>query len=387
MLVNGLDDGGQDGQENGVLLRVRTGVQQVFVPVGNGPVVMLAGTVDACEGLFMKQAYQAVLAGLLAQNFHHQHVVVDRQVHVLKQRSQFKLRGRHFVVAGLGRDSQSPEFLFHVAHEIKDTGLDGAEIMVFQLLVLGGRGAEKGATRLDQVRAVQVEVLVNEEVFLFRPQRNGHVFIRKAETLHQLLDGIAQCLAGAQQRSLLIQSVSRIRTVGGRDAERGSVPVPLDKGGAGGVPCGVAAGLKGAAQAAGGEAGGVRFAHNQVFAGKAHDGFHSLGIQEGIVLLRRGARHGLEPVRIVSGSPFQSPLLHGVGYIRGNIRVQRKPVLDSGQEGFCRVFGQVLLHHFRAEDIRSVIINADRSALACSAHGQGSDGADGLCSCRVTHHG
>ena len=342
---------------------------------------MLAGTVDACKWLFMKQAYQAMLAGLLAQNLHHQHVMVDRQVHVLKQRGQFKLRGRHFVVAGLGRDPQSPEFLFHVAHEIKDAGLDGAEIMVFQLLVLGGRGAEKGAPRLDQVRAVQVEVLVNEEVFLFRPQRNGHVFIRKAETLHQLLDGIAQCLAGAQQRSLLIQRVSRIGTVGGRDAERGSVPVPLDEGGAGGIPGGVSAGLKSAAQAAGRETGRVRFAHNQVFAGEAHDGFHSLGVQEGIVLLRRGARHGLEPVRIVSGSPFQSPLLHGMGHICGNVRVQRKSVLDSGQEGFCRIFGQVLLHHFRAEDIRSVIINADRSALACSAHGQGSDGADGLCSC------
>lgn len=50
-----------------------------------------------------------------------------------------------------------------------------------------------------------------------------------------------------------------------------------------------------------------------------------LGIQEGIVLLQRWSPSGLEPVRIVSGSPFQSPLLHGVGYIRGNIRVQRKP--------------------------------------------------------------
>ena len=106
--------------------------------------------------------------------------------------------------------------------------------MVFQLLVLGGRCAEKGAPRLDQVRAVQVKILVNEEVLLFRSQRDGHVFVRKPEALHQLLDGVAQCLAGAQQRSLLIQRVSRIGTVGGRDAERGSVPVPLDEGGAGG---------------------------------------------------------------------------------------------------------------------------------------------------------
>ena len=105
------------------------------------------------------------------------------------------------------------------------------------------------------------------------------------------------------------------------------------------------------------------------------------------MLLRRGTRHGLEPVRVVSGSPFQSPLLHGVGYVRGNVRVQRQAVLDGGQEGFRRVLGQVLLHHLRTENVGAVIINADRSALAHPAHGKGGDGADGLCSCRVTHHG
>ena len=32
-------------------------------------------------------------------------------------------------------------------------------------------------SRLDQVRAVQIEILVDQEILLFRPQRDGHAFI------------------------------------------------------------------------------------------------------------------------------------------------------------------------------------------------------------------
>ena len=66
---------------------------------------------------------------------------------------------------------------------------------------------------------------------------------------------------------LFVQHLAAVGTEGGGNVEG----VPLDKGVRGGVPSGVAPGLKGGAQAAGGEGGGVRFTLDQLFAGKLHD--------------------------------------------------------------------------------------------------------------------
>ena len=70
-----------------------------------------------------------------------------------------------------------------------------------------------------------------------------------------------------KQRRLFVQRLAAIGAEGRGDAE----DAVLDKGVRGGIPCGVAPGLKGGPQAAGGEAGGVRFALDELFAGKFHD--------------------------------------------------------------------------------------------------------------------
>ena len=54
----------------------------------------------------------------------------------------------------------------HVGHARQHALGDGAEVLVFQLLALGRRGAEERAAAVDQVRAGVVEVLVDQEVFL-----------------------------------------------------------------------------------------------------------------------------------------------------------------------------------------------------------------------------
>ena len=46
-----------------------------------------------------------------------------------------------------------------------------AEIMVFQFLALGRLGAEERTAAVDEVGSGVVEVLVDEEVFLFRRRR------------------------------------------------------------------------------------------------------------------------------------------------------------------------------------------------------------------------
>ncbi len=128
---------------------------------------------------------------------HDQHVVVNCQVQFLEDGGQLKLRGGHLVVAGLGGDAQAPELLLHIGHEGQDAIGNAAEVVVFQLLVLGGRCTVEGAPGLQQVGALQVELLVHQEVFLLGAQSDRHRLLGQPEALHQTDHGLLQGLRGA----------------------------------------------------------------------------------------------------------------------------------------------------------------------------------------------
>ncbi len=128
------------------------------------------------------------------------------------------------------------------------------------------------------------------------------------------------------KRRLFVQGLAAVGAEDGGDAE-GAL---LDKGKGGGVPSGVAPGLKGGPQAAGGEGGGIRLAPNQILAGKFQDHPAALGRgDEAVVLFRRDAGHGLEPVGVVGAAPLHRPRLHGPGDLIGGGRFQRRSVGDA----------------------------------------------------------
>ena len=64
----------------------------------------------------MEQADQPVFVRHFLHYFHGKLVVVHRHVGRVKDGRQFVLGGGHFVVFGLGRDSQLPQFLVKVVH-------------------------------------------------------------------------------------------------------------------------------------------------------------------------------------------------------------------------------------------------------------------------------
>lgn len=172
-------------------------------------------------------------------------------------------------MARFGRDAEFPKGFVHVHHEFQHAVLDGAEVVVFHLLVLGGHIAEEGAPAHHQVRAQGIKLLVHQEVFLFRPQVGADVnVVRTAKAGQQPLGLPGDSSHGSQERRLFVQRLSLVRAESGWDAKRGAVFRPFDKGGAGGVPCGVAARFKGGAETSGREAGGVRLALHQALAGK-----------------------------------------------------------------------------------------------------------------------
>ncbi len=196
-------------------------------------------------------------------------------------------------------------------------------------------------------RRLLVVLLGDEEVLLLGADGGGHavgrVVAEQVEHAAALrLDG----LHGAQKRRLLVQRLAGVGAEGRGDAEH----LVLDKGVGGGVPRRVAAGLEGGAQAAGGEAGGVGLALDELLAGERHDGAAVVGgVDEAVVLLGGDARQRLEPVGVVGGALLDGPLLHGVGDDVGHVLVQRRALLDGLHQLLVGGLGQTLAHDVLVE--------------------------------------
>ena len=115
---------------------------------------------------------------------------------------------------------------------------------------------------------------------------------------------------GAQQRRLLVERVAAVGAEHRRDAKAAI----FDEGKRRGVPSAVAAGFKRGAQAAVGEGGRVGLATHQLLAGKVHHHAAAAGVvDKAVVLFRRHAAQGLEPVREMRCAMLQRPGLHRVG--------------------------------------------------------------------------
>ena len=146
---------------------------------------------------------------------------------------------------------------------------------------------------------------------------------------------------GTQQRRFLIQRLAAVRAEDGGDIQR----TILDKGVGGGVPCRVAAGLEGGAQAAGGEAGGIGLAFCQFLGTQLHPhALRAVGGDEAVVLLGGVAGHGLEPVGIVGGAVFDGPVLHDCGDLTGGGTIQRRTLCPAALPCAVDLGGETLLH-------------------------------------------
>ena len=136
----------------------------------------------------------------------------------------------------------------------------------------GGLAPNSVRPAVDQVGPGEVEVAVDQEVFLLGAgggrDRAG---VRVAEQLQDALGLLVQGLHRAQQRRLLVERLAGPRAERRRDAQRRAVGVFQDVGRAGRIPGGVAAGFERGADAARGEARRVRLALDQFLAGELGD--------------------------------------------------------------------------------------------------------------------
>ena len=347
ILVDRLNNAGEEYEEAQVLHGVLARIEQVAATGGDGPIVVLARPVDGLEGLLVLQAHQAVVAGQQLHLLHGEQVLVHRAVRLGEDGRQLVLGRGHLVVLGLRGNAERPQLVVELLHELVHCGTDGAEVMLLQFLALYRRIAEQRAAREHDVEALLVVLLGDEEVLLLGAEGRGHAVGRiVAEQVEHAaalgLDGFH----GAQKRRLLVERLAGVAAEGRGDAEH----LVLDEGVGGGIPGGVAAGLEGGAQAAGGEAGGIGLALDEFLAGEGHDGAAVIGgIDEAVVLLGSDARQRLEPMSVVGGALLDGPLFHGVGDDVGHVLVQRRAFLDSFHQLLVGGLRQTLAHHMLVE--------------------------------------
>ena len=351
VFINCLDNGGQEDHELQVFHRGIAGIQQVFALGAEGPVVVLAGTVNALERLFVLQADQAVLIGNLLHHFHGQKVVVDGNVSGIVNGGELMLAGGNFVVLGLCGDAQLPQLGVQILHKVGDNGADHTKVVLFQFLALGRCRAKQGAAGQNQVQALVAILFADQEVLLLRANGGGNALNILAEQVQYLAGLVADGLHGTQQRGLFIQCFAGVRAECSGDAQH----VIFYKSIAGGVPCGVAAGFTGGAQAAGREGGSIWFAFDELLAGKLHDGGAvRLGADKAVMLLTGDAGQRLEPVGIVGGALLNGPALHDAGHDVGDLKVQRLALLNRRLEALVGRAGQTLAHLMLVEDFAAV---------------------------------
>ena len=351
VVIYRLDDAREEHEEAQVVHGALAGVEQVLLAGRQRPVVVLARAVDALERLFMLQAHEAVMAGQQAHLLHGEKVLIHAAVHVREDGSQLVLRRSHLVVLRASRHAERPQLVVQFLHELVDGGADGAEVMLVELLALAGGVTEQGAARHDEILALGIGLLGHEEVFLLGAQRGHDALARLAEQSQHAVGLLLHRAHRAQKRRLLVEGLAGVGAEGRRDAQH----LVLDERVGRGIPSGVAAGLERGAQAAGREAGGVGLALDQLFSGEAHDGSAvAAGVEEAVVLLRRDAGQGLEPMREVGGALLDGPFLHGVGHDVRYLDLEGLALFHGFDQALVRGRRQTLLHRMLVEYHRAV---------------------------------
>ena len=214
---------------------------------------MFSRPVDAGEGFFVQQAGETVFFGDLLERHHDELLVIGREVCEFKDRRDFVLARRHFVVPGFDRNAEFEALPFDFKHARKHALGNDAEVLVIQFLPFRRRGTEQRAPADVEIGAREVEVAIDQEVFLFRTGGRRNEGSIGAEELEHTLRLRVECLHRTKHGRLLIQRFAGPRDECRGNAQGGAVGILEDVSGAGDVPDGIAACFEGLADTAGWE--------------------------------------------------------------------------------------------------------------------------------------
>ena len=355
MAVHRPQDTGQNQQKLNVVVRRLSRIQEVNAVIrGQGPVVVLAGSVHSRKRFFMEQALQAMLFRHTFQGLHDDLVVICCHVTFCIDGSQLMLGRSHLIVLCLGRYAQFPKFCIYILHKGCDPGTDDPEIMIIQLLSFWRHSTEQSSSGKDQVFSFEILLSIYNKIFLFYADRGFHFLgcgiSKKAKQTKRLS---LYRFHGTKKRGLLVQCLSCIRTKGRRNAKNGSCRILAYKGWRSAIPSGITSSLKGCPKAPRWERGSIRLPFDQFLSGKLqlHGSVGKRCRNKGVMFLCRKSCQRLEPVGIMSGTFFNSPLLHSSCHHFRCHGVQFFSLIQGLVQFLVNLFRQLFQHHFIVENI------------------------------------
>ena len=229
----------------------------------------------------------------------------------------------------------------------------GGEIMVVQLLVLGRTVAEEGASGNHQVCTGGIEPFIHKEVLLLPAQIGIDLVYAGVEVFADGHCGVTDGLERLLERSLVVQGFSGVGNKDSGDAEG----VVQDENRRGGIPGRIAARFERGTDAAAGEGRGVRLLLGQHFPVEGfNDAAFPVVVDQGVVLLGRSFRQGLEPVGNMGYTVLDGPLLHAAGHAVRGFAVQGFAAFDAGEKGLEAICIKIFAHLFAVEDQLSIVI-------------------------------
>ena len=98
-----------------------------------------------------------------------------------------------------------------------------------------------------------------------------------------------------------------------------------------------------------------------------------------------GAGQRQKPVREVGRAAFQRPVLHRVGDVGGDRRIERRAVVDGREQLFGGGFRQVFAHHVGAEHVFAVAAHVDGSGRFRDGGVKCRDRVDGMDTIQIIH--
>ena len=90
----------------------------------------------------------------------------------------------------------------------------------------------------------------------------------------------------------------------------------------------------------------------------------TIGLREGIVLLRSTSGQWLEPVSIMGDTEIHGPLFHSCSDISCSRFIEEKTSLDGVVDHLTSLAGEVLTHGRPVEDIATIVVGC----LGCWRH-------------------
>ena len=129
---------------------------------------MLTGAIDVLKGLLVLKAGKAVVRSKKLELLHGQEVVVNSKSALLKDRCKLMLTRCNLIMLCLCRDTQLPELVIKLFHEVVDGWTNGAKVVLVKLLALAWLTTKEGTTTQNKVRALLKVFLFDKEVLLLR---------------------------------------------------------------------------------------------------------------------------------------------------------------------------------------------------------------------------